>query len=109
MSVTIASSQVQQKFGAVFDRVLLNKDVIVARYGAPQVAIISYARYARLLRAEQELLRQRLQQASNAVAQRAAHVTEAEINALIEEARDESQPEAVTAKGADKLSTAPPV
>ena len=109
MSVTIATNQVQQKFGAVFDQVLLNEDLIVERYGVPRVAIISYARYARLLRAEQELLRQRLQQASNAVAQRAAQVTEAEIDELIEEACDESQPEAVTANGADKLSTAPPV
>ena len=90
MSVTIATNQVQQKFDVVFDQVLLNEDVIVERCGAPQVAIISYARYARLLRAEQELLRQRLQQAANAVTQRAAQVTEADIDELIEEARDES-------------------
>ena len=96
MSTTIASSQVQQKFGAVFDRVLQNEDVIIERYGAPRVAMINYARYERLLRAEQELLRQRLQQASAAVAQRSAHLTEAEIDDLIEEARTESQPEVVT-------------
>lgn len=96
MSVTIASSQVQQKFGAVFDQVLQNEDVIIERYGAPRVAMINYARYERLLRAEQELLRQRLQQASDAVAQRAAQLSEVEIDDLIEEARHESQPAAAT-------------
>jgi|LakMenE18May11ns_1017448.scaffolds.fasta_scaffold8783098_1 PHD/YefM family antitoxin component YafN of YafNO toxin-antitoxin module len=96
MSMTIASSQVQQKFGAVFDRVLQNEDVIIERYGAPRVAMINYTRYERLLRAEQELLQQRLQQASDTVARRAAHLTETEIDDLIEEARNESQPEAVT-------------
>jgi PHD/YefM family antitoxin component YafN of YafNO toxin-antitoxin module len=96
MSMTIAYSQVQQKFGAVFDRVLQNEDVIIERYGAPRVAMINYTRYERLLRAEQELLQQRLQQASDTVARRAAHLTETEIDDLIEEARNESQPEAVT-------------
>jgi PHD/YefM family antitoxin component YafN of YafNO toxin-antitoxin module len=96
MSVTIASSQVQQKFGAVFDRVVMNEDVIVERYGAPRIAIINYARYERLLRAEQELLRHRLQQASTMVAQRAAHLEDAEIDGLIEEARNESQPKVGT-------------
>jgi PHD/YefM family antitoxin component YafN of YafNO toxin-antitoxin module len=96
MPVTIASSQVQQKFGAVFDQVVQNEDVIIERYGAPRVAMINYARYERLLRAEQELLRQRLQQASDAVAQRAAHLTEVEIDELIEEARNESQDPAAT-------------
>ena len=96
MSTTIASSQVQQKFGAVFERVLQNEDVIIERYGTPRVAMITYARYERLLHAEQELLRQRLQQASDAVARRAAALTEADIDDLIEEARDESQSEAVS-------------
>lgn len=95
MSVTIASSQVQQKFGAVFEQVLQNEDVIIERYGAPRVAMITYARYERLLRAEQEWLRQRLQQASESVTQRAAALTEADIDELIEDARNESQPKAV--------------
>ncbi|MFZ4656768.1 MAG: type II toxin-antitoxin system Phd/YefM family antitoxin [Caldilineaceae bacterium] len=96
MAVIIASSQVQQKFGTVFDQVTQNEDVIIERYGAPRIAMINYTRYERLLRAEQELLQQRLQQASAAVARRAVHLTEAEIDDLIEEARNESQPEAVT-------------
>lgn len=96
MPMTIASSQIQQELGAVFDRVLQNEDVIIERYGAPLAAMINYTRYEQLLRTEQELLQQRLQQASAATAQRAANLTEAEIDVLIEEARIESQPEAVT-------------
>lgn len=61
MPMIIAPSQVQQEFGAIFVRVLQNEeDVIIEHRGAPRVAMINYARYEWLLRAEQELLRHRL-------------------------------------------------
>ena len=89
MPVKLKSSQVQQNFGQVVDRALLEDDVIVERYGTPRVAIIAYNRYRRLVEAEQELLRSRLQQASAAASTRAAHLTEDEVEDLIERARTE--------------------
>lgn len=87
MSIILNSSQVQQNFGQAMDQAALADDVIVERYGIPRVAIVSYQRYQRLVAAEQELLRARLQQASNAVSARAAHLSESDVNALIEQAR----------------------
>ena len=89
MPVKLKSSQVQQNFGQAVDRALLEDDVIVERYGIPRVAIIEYNRYRRLVEAEQELLRSRLQQASAAASARAAHLTEDEVEDLIERARTE--------------------
>lgn len=89
MSITLNSSQVQQNFGQAMDQAALADDVIVERYGIPRVAIIGYQRYQRLLAAEQELLRSRLQQASNAASARAAHLSESDVDALIEQARTE--------------------
>jgi len=89
MPVKLKSSQVQQNFGQAVDRALMEDDVIVERYGVPRVALIEYARYQRLVEAEQELLRTRLQQASAAASARAAHLTEEEIEELIERARSE--------------------
>jgi PHD/YefM family antitoxin component YafN of YafNO toxin-antitoxin module len=89
MTVILNSSQVQQNFGQAMDRAAMADDVIVERYGAPRVAIIGYQRYRRLVEAEQELLRTRLQQASSAVSARAAHMSDEEVDALIEQARAE--------------------
>lgn len=89
MPVKLKSSQVQQNFGQAVDRALMEDDVIVERYGTPRVAIVEYGRYQRLVEAEQQLLRTRLQQASAAASARAAHLTEEEIEALIEQARTE--------------------
>jgi len=89
MPVKLKSSQVQQSFGLVMDRVLIEGEVIVERYGVPRVTIVEYGRYQRLVAAEQELLRTRLQQASAAAAERSAHLTEQEVDELIERARNE--------------------
>jgi PHD/YefM family antitoxin component YafN of YafNO toxin-antitoxin module len=93
MVVTFPSSQVQQNFGQAMERALRADDVVVERYGAPRVAIVEYGRYQRLVEAEQALLRLRLQQASDAVSARAAHLSEAEVDALIEQARAEVEQE----------------
>ena len=89
MPVRLKSSDVQQSFGEAVDRALLEDDIIVERYGTPRVAIVEYRRYQRLVEAEQELLRTRLQQASEAASTRAAHLTEEQVNELIERARGE--------------------
>ena len=87
MPVNLKSSVVQQSFGEVVDRALLEDDVIVERYGSPRVAIIEYKRYQRLVEAERELLRSRLQEASAAASERAGRLTEEQIDELIERAR----------------------
>ena len=89
MPVKLKSSDVQQSFGEAVDRALLEDDVIVERYGTPRVAIIEYKRYQRLVEAEKELLRTRLQQASAATSARAVHLSEEEVDELIERARSE--------------------
>jgi prevent-host-death family protein len=89
MPVKLKSSDVQQSFGEAVDRAMLEDDVIVERYGTPRVAIIEYKRYKRLVEAEQELLRTRLQQASAATSARAVHLSEEEVDELIERARSE--------------------
>ena len=94
MPVTMKSSDVQQNFGQVLDRALIQEDVIVERYGQPRVAIVAYSRYQRLVEAEQALWRARLQQASAAATTRAAHLSEQEVDDLIERARSEVQGEA---------------
>lgn len=65
------------------------EDVIVERYNVPRIVMIGFDRYQKLLEAEQELLRYRLQQASAAASTRAALLSEAEVEALIERARAE--------------------
>ncbi len=89
MPVKLKSSDVQQSFGEVVDRALLEDDVIVERYGTPRVAIVEYKRYQHLIEAEQELVRTRLQQASAAASARADYLTEEEVDELIERARSE--------------------
>jgi PHD/YefM family antitoxin component YafN of YafNO toxin-antitoxin module len=93
MAITITSSRVQQNFGEAMDRALVSEDVVVERYGVPRVAIVSYERYRQLLEAERELLRTRLQQASVAVAARAARLSDVEVDAVIEQARAEANGE----------------
>jgi len=93
MPVKLNSSQVQQNFGQALDRALMEDDVIVERYGTPRVAIVEYGRYQRLVEAEQELLRTRLQQASAAASARAAYLAEEEVDELIERTRSEVYPE----------------
>ena len=78
MVVTLNSSQVQQNFGQAMDRALLADDVVIERYGIPRVTMLGYPRYRRLVEAEQELLRVRLQQAS-------AHLSEAPADELTEQ------------------------
>jgi PHD/YefM family antitoxin component YafN of YafNO toxin-antitoxin module len=89
MPINLSSSRVQQNFGEVMDRALISGDVVVERYGVPRVAIISYERYQQLMLAEREMLRARLQQASAAASARAAHLSNAEVDMMIEEARSQ--------------------
>lgn len=86
----IKSTQAQQSFGQIMDQALAGEDVVVERYGTPRVVIVDFRRYQRLVEAERELLRTRLQQASAAASSRAAHLSEKEIEALIEQARTEA-------------------
>ena len=87
MVLILKSSQVQQEFGEVIDHALAGTDVVVERYGKPRVVIVSFRRYEQLLEAERQLLRFRLQQASSAASTRATHLSEAEVDRLIEQAR----------------------
>ena len=96
MPVKLKSSQVQQNFGQAIDRALMEDDVIVERYGVPRVAIVPYARYQRLVEAEQNLLRARLRQASAAASTRAAPLTDQEVEDLIERARSDVYEETST-------------
>lgn len=89
MVMQMKSSQVQQGFGEVMVRALAGDDVVVERYGTPRVVIIEFRRYQRLLEAERALLRRRLRQASAAASERATHLSEAEVDDLIERARSE--------------------
>jgi PHD/YefM family antitoxin component YafN of YafNO toxin-antitoxin module len=93
LTMPVRSGQVQQEFGEVIDQSLEGEDVIVERHGAPWVVVIKFQRYQQLLEAERELLRSRLQQASAEASTRAAHLSEAEVDALIERARDEAHEE----------------
>ena len=88
MSITLKSSEAQQNFGQLMDRALAEDDVVIERYGTPRVAMINYQRYQRLLAAERDVVRLRLQQASAAAAKRAEQLSDAEIDELIEDERD---------------------
>jgi len=92
MTTRMKSSQVQQGFGEALDRAFAGEDIIIERYNAPRIVLIGFDRYQKLLAAEQELLRSRLQQASVAASARAAHLGEAEVDDLIEQARNEAAP-----------------
>ncbi|HOV47280.1 MAG TPA: type II toxin-antitoxin system prevent-host-death family antitoxin [Anaerolineae bacterium] len=88
MPISLKSSEAQQNFGLVLERALTESDVIIERYGAPKVAIVAYSRYQALLAAERELLLARLRQAAAESAARAAGLSDEEVEALIEEARE---------------------
>ena len=89
MPLRYPSSEVQQNFGRVMDRAMIEDDVVVERYGSPRVAIVAYERYQELLEAERGLLLMRLQQASAQVAERARELSDEDVAALIEAARQE--------------------
>jgi len=95
MPVKLKSSQVQQNFGQAMDQAMVDDDVIVERYGTPRVVIVEYRRYQQLVEAERALLSARLQQASAAASARAAHLSEDEVEDLIERAREEVHQESV--------------
>ncbi|HOC22391.1 MAG TPA: type II toxin-antitoxin system Phd/YefM family antitoxin [Anaerolineae bacterium] len=88
MPVSLKSSEVQRNFGLIMERALTGSEVIVERYGAPKVAIVAFARYQALLAAERELLLTQLRQAAAESAARAAELSDEEVEALIEEARE---------------------
>ena len=44
MPVKLKSSQVQQNFGHIVDRTMMEDDVMAERYGMPRVAIVEYLR-----------------------------------------------------------------
>ncbi len=90
MGLHIQSTKVQQGFGEIMERAARGEDVVVERYGTPRVAIIDYERYQRLLTSEQELLRAQLQSASAAASARAARLSDEEVEAMIEQARQEA-------------------
>lgn len=90
MPIRLEFSEVQQNFDGAADRTLVEGDIVAERYGTPRVAIVEYGRYRRLVEAEKELLRARLQQASAAAIARAAHLTVAETDELVERARTEA-------------------
>ena len=89
MPVKLKSSQVQQNFGQAMDKAMMEDDIIVERYGTPRVVIVEYRRYQQLIEAERALLRGRLQQASADASARTAHLSEQEVDDLIEQAREE--------------------
>lgn len=90
MTLRLKSTQVQQEFGEAIEQALSGSDVIVERYGKPRVAIINYRRYEQLLQVERQLLRYRLQMTSAAASKRAAQLSDAEVDELIERARQEA-------------------
>jgi PHD/YefM family antitoxin component YafN of YafNO toxin-antitoxin module len=90
MTFTLSSSEAQQNFDVVMDQALAGTDVIVERDGVVRVTMLGYQRYQQLVEAERTLLRLRLQQASAASTAAAAHLSDQEIDALIEEAREEA-------------------
>lgn len=95
MPVKLKSSEVQQHFGDAADRAL-TEDVIIERYGTPRVAMVAYRRYQELLKAEEELLKTRLREASEAASARAEDLTDEEVEALIERARTDVREEQMT-------------
>lgn len=102
MPVSLKSSEVQQNFGMIMERAMTGSEVIVERYGAPKVAIVAYLRYQALLEAERELLFIQLRQAAVESAARAAELSDEEVEALIEEAREAVAHETVALKASEE-------
>lgn len=90
VTITLNSTEAQQNFGAVIGQAYSKTDVIVERYGTPRAVIVNYQRYQALVDAARTLLRLRLQRAAEAATARAAGHSDAEIDRLIEEAREEA-------------------
>lgn len=89
MVVHIQSTHAQQNFGEVMGRAAQGEEVVVERYGAPSVAILAYGRYEQLLAAERELQLFKLKQAAALAEVRADYLSDAEVDALIEQARQD--------------------
>lgn len=89
MVVNIQSTQAQQNFGEVMGRAMQGEDVVVERYGAPAAAILAYERYQALVAAERELQLLKLKQAAALAEVRADYLTDDEVDALIEQARQD--------------------
>jgi len=89
MAVHIQSTKAQQNFGEYMEQAVQGEDVVVERYGAPRVVIVSHERYEKLLATERELPRLRLRQAAAVAEARAAYLSDEEVDALIEAARQE--------------------
>jgi len=85
----INSTEAQKRFGYLLDHTRGGEVVVVERYGQPRVVILDIERYRQLVETERELLRARLRAASDEASARAAHLSDAEIDQLIEEARAE--------------------
>jgi prevent-host-death family protein len=89
MAIHVQSTKAQQNFGEYMEQAVQGEDVVVERYGAPRVVIVAHERYERLLAAERELPRLRLRQAAAVAEARAAYLSDEEVEALIEAARQE--------------------
>jgi prevent-host-death family protein len=89
MAIQIQSTKVQQNFGEYMQRAVQGEDVVVERYGAPRVVIVSHERYEKLLQAERDLPLLRLKQAAAVAEARAAYLSDDEVEALIEQARQD--------------------
>ena len=94
MPTKVKSTQVQQNFGLMMDRVLTAEDIIVERYGLPRVAIVEYHRYQRFVKAERGLLCAPDCNRRQGVSARAAHMSDDEVESLIERARSAAHEEA---------------
>lgn len=49
MAVHLKSSEAQQHFGEMIDQAWSGEDIVIERYGAPRVAVISFSRYLKLV------------------------------------------------------------
>lgn len=87
MAAHVKSSVAQQNFGELMDRALAGEDVVIERYGNPRVTIISFNRYKELVEAARLYWLQQMERISDEVSARHAHLSEDEVDKLIERAR----------------------
>lgn len=85
----INATEAQRSFGQIIDRAHGNEAIVVERYGRPRVVILEYERYTQLVSLERDALRARLRRAAAAVQARAGGLTDAEVDRLLDEAREE--------------------
>ncbi len=88
--IMLKATELQRNFDSLMEQTVAGEDVVIEQDGSPCAVIINDQRYQRLLDAERARLRLRLQQASAASTAAMAHLSEEEIDALIEEAREEA-------------------